>query len=75
MVYHARQKHIIIRAWPHANTILNRSLAHFDAWALHMPFHAVEESFTLDVMHLRWAPHRRWLPPPSPRTIGHGRQL
>ena len=43
-----------VRAWPRANAIPNRSLAHFDAWApsrlrLHKPFRAVGELSTPDV--------------------------
>ena len=42
-VYHTPRKEVVVCAWPRANAIPNRSLAHFDARALlHKPFHAVE---------------------------------
>ena len=53
MVYHVRQKHIVVRAWPHTNTIPDRSLAHFDVRALsqlrlHKSFRVVKELSTPD---------------------------
>ena len=50
MVYRARRKHLVVCAWPRANTIPDRSFAHFDTWALsqlrlHKPFRAVKELY------------------------------
>ena len=53
-MYRASRKHVIVRAWPRANAIPDRSLAHFDAWALSQlrllqPFCAVEELSTVHI--------------------------
>ena len=53
-MYRARRKPVVVRAWPRANAIPDRSLAHFDAWALSQlrllkSFCAVKELSTIHV--------------------------
>lgn len=54
LVYHVRQKHIVVCFWPHANAIPDRSLAFLDARALsqlrlHNSFRVVKALSTPDV--------------------------
>ena len=72
-VYRTPQTYVVVRAWPRANAIPNRSLVHFDAPALsqlrlYKLFHAIEEHFIPEVGHV-FNEHltARGFPPPSSR--------